>query len=423
MKIKNSIALVATCLCGYLAQAQITFSPYSVFGIGDIQSRAMSHQEAMGGVGIGTPSFYHINNMNPALLTYNVLSAFEIGLQGESRTAASEFDNQTTGTGGFKYLSFAFPVLYNRMTTNIGVRPYSSVNFDFLTSGQVIGNDDVISITENQGEGGISEVYWSNGIKIIDNLSVGVRSSFLFGFIEDETKIYLYSEDVLAQVPTGLKEKTNYKGFTFGFGASYEIDIAKDKRINIGATYDLAHSLEGDRLTRQVTFVNDNSIPGDTLTNRTYSNAFDLPAEYGIGVSFEHLNRFIIGIDVARAEWKEDAAFGDFSEQKMRDSYRAGLGVEIIPKYNDVDSYLSRVRYRFGVSYEQVPYLAGTTKIDDFGINFGWSLPVKSVSSLDMAFKYGQRGTKSDGLVKETYIKFVLGATLNDRWFVRRKYN
>jgi len=40
-----------------------------------------------------------------------------------------------------------------------------------------------------------------------------------------------------------------------------------------------------------------------------------------------------------------------------------------------------------------------------------------------MAFKIGQLGETNNGLIKETYFKVVLGATINDRWFIKRKYD
>ena len=101
----------------------------------------------------------------------------------------------------------------------------------------------------------------------------------------------------------------------------------------------------------------------------------------------------------------------------------SSIRVKITPKYNDVNSYLKRIKYRIGLDFKQEPFVIDGKTINNFGINFGWSLPVKGVSAINMAVKYGQRGEASGVLVKEQYFKFVLGATINDRWFVRRKYN
>ena len=55
--------------------------------------------------------------------------------------------------------------------------------------------------------------------------------------------------------------------------------------------------------------------------------------------------------------------------------------------------------------------------LDDFGINFGVSLPVGNASLFNLGFKFGQQGTTSDGLIKENYLKLNLGMTFNDRSF------
>jgi hypothetical protein len=67
--------------------------------------------------------------------------------------------------------------------------------------------------------------------------------------------------------------------------------------------------------------------------------------------------------------------------------------------------------------------LVNNQQINDLGVSFGLSLPVSLASSLDMAFKVGQNGTLANDLIRERYFKITIGATVNDRWFVRRKYD
>ena len=76
-----------------------------------------------------------------------------------------------------------------------------------------------------------------------------------------------------------------------------------------------------------------------------------------------------------------------------------------------------------GLSMRQLPYLENNTEINDFGINFGVSFPVSGYSSLDAAFKYGFRGTTDNNLIQERYFQVVIGATINDRWFIKRRYD
>ena len=85
--------------------------------------------------------------------------------------------------------------------------------------------------------------------------------------------------------------------------------------------------------------------------------------------------------------------------------------------FSPVQSYLSRVTYQFGFNYEKTPIQINNTIIDDFGINFGVSLPVGNASIFNFGFRYGQMGTTSDGLIQEDYFRINLGMTFNDRSF------
>jgi len=139
----------------------------------------------------------------------------------------------------------------------------------------------------------------------------------------------------------------------------------------------------------------------------------------GIGFSYQKLNNFTIGIDFESQGWSDVAiqgdSFGNFS--------KIAVGIDWIPDYDDVNSYFQRARYSFGVNRTRLPYIVNTQSLTDFGINFGASLPVSGFSSLDLAFKVGRLGESGNGLVRENYFKIVIGATINDRWFIKRRYD
>jgi len=71
----------------------------------------------------------------------------------------------------------------------------------------------------------------------------------------------------------------------------------------------------------------------------------------------------------------------------------------------------------------QTPYYINQTTINDFGISFGTSLPVNQLSLLNLGFKVGSRGTLDKGLIRENYVNFTLGLSLNDNsWFYKRVF-
>ena len=80
--------------------------------------------------------------------------------------------------------------------------------------------------------------------------------------------------------------------------------------------------------------------------------------------------------------------------------------------------------YRAGIRYEDTGIMIRNESINDFGISFGLGLPVgRSLSNLNVGFEFGKRGTTDSGLIKENYANFHISLSLNDKWFIKRKYN
>jgi hypothetical protein len=44
-------------------------------------------------------------------------------------------------------------------------------------------------------------------------------------------------------------------------------------------------------------------------------------------------------------------------------------------------------------------------------------------SNANVGVEFGKRGTKKASLIEENYTNLLLSLSLNDRWFIRRKYD
>ena len=44
-------------------------------------------------------------------------------------------------------------------------------------------------------------------------------------------------------------------------------------------------------------------------------------------------------------------------------------------------------------------------------------------SNANIGFEVGTRGEKSKSFVQENFFAFRIGFSLNDKWFIKRKYN
>ncbi len=113
------------------AQGQISSSPFSKFGIGDLQPGGTAQNQGMGGIGISNGSSWYINSMNPALLIYNHVTVFQAGMQYERKILSDGENSQKFKNGNLNYLALALPVMANKWTTATGIEPDSTMNYNF----------------------------------------------------------------------------------------------------------------------------------------------------------------------------------------------------------------------------------------------------------------------------------------------------
>ena len=62
--------------------------------------------------------------------------------------------------------------------------------------------------------------------------------------------------------------------------------------------------------------------------------------------------------------------------------------------------------------------------IKDYAFTAGFGLPLGGTfSNLNIGVEYGQKGTVLSNLVRENYTNVLMSLSLNDKWFVKRKYD
>ncbi|SNS92256.1 hypothetical protein SAMN05421640_1640 [Ekhidna lutea] len=413
---KRILAGVACCfILGHLAQAQ---SVYSFQGLGSLNHQGMPNNVAYGEAGIGSPTLWHINTQNPANLIYNTFSTFQVGLEIDRRNFTGEGVSGSDTEGGLRFLGYAFPIMPGKWSSSFGILPYSSVNYNTFSEGDVEGtNGTVQQISDNRGEGGLTNFYWSNGFRIKNKLLVGVRANYTFGSIKKTSTISLGGTDVPVSTAT-YEEMESYSDINFLFGLGYRHKLSDETFFNFGATFSPKSPLNGSSELSLIRLSSGGSEL-ERIEVGTENIKFDLPQTVGFGFSYQKLNNFTLGFDVEANSWGSAGSPSDL----YNNSLKIAVGGEYTPDYDNVTSYWKRVKYAAGFNYHKLPYIVNNQALTDFGINFGASLPVSGFSSLDVAVKVGQLGESTNGLIKETYFKVVIGATINDRWFIKRKYD
>lgn len=398
-------------------------SPYSMYGIGLINNTFDTRSGAMGGIAFGLRDIASINFANPA--SYTALPAqsftFSTGVLTNKGTLSSVNGSEKVSYGSINYLAFGLQVAKG-WSSSFGIIPISNVEYSFgnQTVDPIVGDIHYTNI----GTGGINELFWGNAFKIGKHFSVGFNAGFLFGNINKERQLVF--RDTTTYFHTSISEILLVHDFQLSYGVQYYNELKNGLLFTAGATYTRKTNIkaEKDYFIRSFTQteIGIDVTQGTVISDSAVEGQLILPQTFGAGFVFEKKDKWKFGFDFEVENWSDYRDFGVVDS--LNNSFRISLGGEYIPNKNDVYSYFKRVAYQFGLRYEKSNLTLRNKQISEYGISFGVSLPMKrSRSTFNLAFEIGQRGTIVNNLIKEKYFRFRLGISLQQLWFVKRKYN
>lgn len=431
---KGIVVVVFLCLCTVMAaqsgEAYGSYSPYSIFGIGDISKEGTAFNRSMGGVGIATRNKRFVNYMNPAAVTARDSLSFmaDFGLHQKNTVFSQNLDGNrlksASNTFNIYDLVMSFPI-YRSSAFMLGITPFSDLGYDFShkeTDQDIVGN--VGNVTHSYyGEGSVYQAFVGAGATFWKRLSVGAEAIYYFGSLD---KVYNmdYSNSTIRSVNSG--STLLIRGLTGKFGLQYEQPVGNGMRIGIGATYRLSTNMKGS--TTSYVYANQSSVT-DTVFYSVADNAGKLKIgdELGVGVSVSANDKWSVEFNYIRSDWNGtgmDSVAGYSSDgftTSVSQSFRAGF--ELVPNRNDIRYYMRTCAYRAGVYYDQAYYRFGGNRVDAVGITLGMTLPVfRLYNGLTVGVDFGQRGNLRGGLVRERYVSFSIGFNIHDLWFHKPRY-
>ena len=105
-----------------------TYTPYSLYGIGDIEKQGTSFNKGMGGLGIGVRDNRYINYLNPASITARDTLSFmlDFGLNQKNFYSTDGDVNSAFNTANMQNLMFTAPI-YKKSAFIVGITPYSNI--------------------------------------------------------------------------------------------------------------------------------------------------------------------------------------------------------------------------------------------------------------------------------------------------------
>jgi hypothetical protein len=247
----------------------------------------------------------------------------------------------------------------------------------------------------------------------------------MFGSIRN-TSAMLDLEDTVNALNTEISRYTRVGGLFYKVGALYETKLTEKMSLRLGVTGSLSQNIGATRTEYQISYitVNSTTIYDTASTTVGKKGEITLPMTISGGVQLIGRDKWRVGLDYNHTQWGQFRNFGN-PDSLQASTYRISAGGEYTPNPQNVRKYWPRVSYRLGVSFGKDHIYLRNTDMSNYAITAGLSLPFRrSPDRIHTAFEFGSRGTMSNGLIKENFVKFTMGVSLNalaDRWFVKRR--
>ena len=412
----KKLALVIFVFCGLSAVAQLgTSSPYSRFGLGDLQGNIFPVYNALGGGVTALSSTSSVNSSNPASYTSFKSNSFLFSTGGLHKTTLIQnlTDKQVANNSAFSHMTIAFPI-NSKLGASIGMLPFSNIGYT-LNARDTLVNANMIYT----GDGGLSKVYFGGAYEPFKGFSLGMNASYLFGGLNRRKKLDYDDESFF---DSRSNSSINLKGYYYEFGLMYKMELANEKVLSFGLTANNNSSLRAKRTNIVETISGTNETVKDTTSNIVEWGEVNLPKYISTGLMYRDGEKWLLIADYSIQNWADYTLLGESDD--LSNSMRLSAGLQYTPEFNSVTKYYKRMQYRLGANYSNTPLTLNDTQLKEMSVSFGFGIPVKkSRTKYDISLTLGQRGTTDNNLIKEQFIKFGLSVSYDGIWFVKRKYD
>lgn len=412
-----------------------TNSPYSMFGIGEVQQGGFGQSKGMGGTGIAMPSESSLSSINPA--SYQGLDSLsfllETGFSGRQSVFETSRLRQVRNNFGMNYLAIGFKGK-SWWAGSFGLAPLSSVGNNINITQPIEG-----SLTQNlninvAGTGGVNKVYFGNSIKINKHLAIGINFSYLFGPL-NQVQTTTYTTPNIGSVQTiQFSDKTYLSSLYLNYGVQYSFNISSKFKSTIGAIYSNKKEINLNHTSALI------GPLGDTIqTTRNNYSTYTFPQSYGAGISVNYNGKLILTADYQTTKWTGSKPFSTpyqtilwpeyqpvGASMKFITSENYSVGMQFVPKDAYNSNFIQQIRYRAGAYFSNTYVQIQGRQLIDKGITAGLGVPViKRRLYGNIAVGIGIHGVPGAtiNVINETYKTMMFSFTLMDFWFVKRQYN
>ena len=414
---KFSILFILISFFGY--SQRTSYSPYSYFGVGETNFSATVENQMMG----GNTAYYdsvHQNMNNAASLSKLKFVNYSVGVDLKNTSYLSASTNEKSTAAAINYISVAIPTKI--LSFSFGIKPKTSV-------GYLLENDDKSKtppeLNRFTGSGGVSNAFVSIGFELFKNWGFGFSSSYAFGNLNHyHTKIL---ENI--ELYTRVSSESSVSGLDYNFSTVYQKTFNEKITLYSSIIYQPEANYKS-RNNQIISTIDPNSSFGGDFEEIDLSGLglkntnIKIPNSLSFGFGLGQDKKWFLGFNYMKNDeggYKNELMGLDNVEFKSSQTY--SIGGFLLPEYNSFTNYFKTLTYRFGVRYKNGGLYVNNQQINEIGVNFGFGIPLAGVSSANLGFEFGQRGTTKSSLIKEKFFSIRLGVSLNDLWFIRSMYN
>jgi hypothetical protein len=430
--------ILAVTAIGAMAQSTATTSsPYSKFGLGDIVPAALPQNIGMGGIGTAInrlSGYNNINVLNPASYGTIGFTTIDAGIY-SNIVSLNQTGQASAASSNFRlsHVAFAIPVS-KRSALSFGLLPYSQMGYNYkqtLSKGYGTGSPTDTNAVNYiySGDGGLSKAYLGYGFGLGKHLLIGANVSYIFGNLQQFSSTEIPT--LYGTLNSKVEQSNAIGGLNYDYGVQYSFDFGEQKLKHLILGYSASAN---SRLTTTSTYIvsqytydgsGNQNIAIDSIVSRQGAKSkIQLPQINHFGISFQNDLKFLIGADYTMGKWSDLTISG--ANAGFQDSKTLNVGGQFTPNINALHNYFARTDYRLGFIYDQTYLNLNNINIKRYAVTVGLGLPLApnnlSFYKVNFSAEIGQRGTLTNGLVKENYVNLHLGFTLNDKWFQRYKF-
>ena len=414
---KLSIFFILISFFGY--SQRTSYSPYSYFGVGETNFSATVENQMMG----GNTAYYdsvHQNMNNAASLSKLKFVNYSVGVDLKNTSYLSASTNEKSTSAAINYISVAIPT--KLLSFSFGIKPKTSV-------GYLLENDDKSKtppeLNRFTGSGGVSNAFVSIGFELFKNWGFGFSSSYAFGNLNHyHTKIL---ENI--ELYTRVSSESSVSGLDYNFSSVYQKTFNEKITLYSSIIYQPEAKYKSRNNQIISTIDPNSSFGGDSeeidLSALGLKNTnIKIPNSLSFGLGLGQDKKWFLGLNYMKTDeggFKNELMGLDNVEFKSSQTY--SIGGFLLPEYNSFTNYFKTLTYRFGFRYKSGGLFVNDQQINEIGVNFGFGIPLAGISSANLGFEFGQRGTTKASLIKEKFFSIRLGVSLNDLWFIRSMYN